>query len=140
MSSPFLPNEIVDVICRYNSHPVADIIRTVKQNFIGVCFPYEILFYNKLSFRIKINNIKNNKRKQDKQFDEKINQIYSFVDFCVNSYLILGIFACLLYYVFHVEDYYVLFFICSGYFYFYFISLLFLIYFSMNISTEDLQF
>jgi hypothetical protein len=127
-----LPDELVNMICRYNSHPVSDIIREVKQKF-----PDEILFYNKLTFMNKKNNIINKKIKQNKQFNEKINKIYLFGEFCSNSYIILATILFILYYIFEIENHKILFLICFGYFYFYFVSLIFLIYFSLNISTED---
>lgn len=126
-----LPDEIVNMICRYNSHPVADIIRTSKQNLGGISFPREILFCNRVLIRNKINN----RKKQDKQFNEKINKIYLFLDFCKDSFIFLGIYLFLLYYVFEAKYTFLVLPIC--YFYFYFISLIFLIYFSLNISTEE---
>lgn len=127
-----LPDEIVNMICRYNSHPVADIIRISKQN-LG--FPKEILFYNRVLFRYKVNNKKKLKKKQDEQFNEKIDKIYMFLDFCKDSFIFLGIYLFLLYYVFEAKYTFLVLPIC--YFYFYFISLMFLIYFSLNISTEE---
>lgn len=124
-----LPDEIVNMICRYNSHPVADIIRTSKQNLGGISFPREILFCNRVLFR----NKRNNRKKQDKQFNEKINKIYLFLDFCKDSFIFLGIYLFLLYYVFEAKYRFLVLPIC----YFYFISLIFLIYFSLNISTEE---
>jgi hypothetical protein len=53
-----LPDEIVNMICRYNSHPVADIIRTSKQNLGVISFPREILFCNRVLIRNKLNNRK----------------------------------------------------------------------------------
>ena len=130
-----LPDEIVNMICRYNSHPVADIIRTSKQNLGGISFPREILFCNRVLFKNKVNDRKNFKKKQDKQFNEKINKIYLFLDFCKDSFIFLGIYLFLLYYVFEAK--YILLVLPISYFYFYFISLIFLIYFSLNISTEE---
>jgi len=60
------------------------------------------------------------------------------MNFCINSYIFLGIILCFLC-VFEVNENILLLYIYSGYFYFYFNSLIFLIYFSMNISSEDTE-
>jgi hypothetical protein len=126
-----LPIEIVNMICRYNSHPIADEIRSLKQKFKGVNFHDNFFFYNlnkKLDKKIIV-------KREERLFNEKINKIYMFVNFCINSYIVLGVIACLLH-LFGLEDYYVLFFVCAGYFYFYFLFLMFLIFFSLNISFQ----
>ena len=126
--------DIVNMICRYNSHPIADEIRIIKQNFNGIYFPNEVLFRNRMLVENKLLDKKTIVKKDEKQFNEKINKIYLFLDFCINSYMVLGTIACLLY-VFGIEQhYYVLFFI---YFYFYFLFLIFLIFFSLNISFQQ---
>ena len=126
-----LPIEIVNMICRYNSHPIAYEIRSLKQKFKGVNFHDNFFFYNlnkKLDKKIIV-------KREERLFNEKINKIYMFVNFCINSYIVLGVIACLLH-LFGLEDYYVLFFVCAGYFYFYFLFLMFLIFFSLNISFQ----
>lgn len=131
-----LPIDIVNMICRYNSHPIADEIRLIKQNFPGIYFPNEVLFRNRMFANNKLLDKKIKVKTEERHFNEKINKIYLFVDFCINSYIVLGVIACLLH-VFGIEDYYVLFFICTGYFYFYFLFLMFLIFFSFNISFQQ---
>jgi hypothetical protein len=130
-----LPIEIVNMICRYNSHPVADEIRLIKQNFTGIYFPNEVLFYNRMLAENKLLDKKNIVKRQEKLFNEKINKIYIFVSFCINLYIMVGSTACLLH-LFGRKDYLILAFIHNGYFCFYFSFLMFLIYFSLNISFQ----
>jgi hypothetical protein len=130
-----LPIEIVNIICRYNSHPIADEIRILKEKFKSINFHNKVLLHNRMLVKNKLLDKKIKIKTEERQFNEKINKIYLFVNFCINSYIVLGVIACLLH-LFGLEDYYVLFFVCAGYFYFYFLFLMFLIFFSLNISFQ----
>ena len=131
-----LPIDIVNMICRYNSHPVADEIRLIKQNFTGIYFPNEVLFRNRMFVNNKLLDKKIKVKTEERLFNEKINKIYLFVDFCINSYIVFGTIVCLLLF-FGIEEYYAIIFVYAGYFYFYFLFLMFLVFFSLNISFQQ---
>jgi hypothetical protein len=127
-----LPIEIVNMICRYNSHPIADEIRSLKQQFKGINNFHDEFFFYRLNKKLDKKIIV---KREERLFNEKINKIYLFVDFCMNLYIILGTIACFLH-LFGKEDYYIISYLHAGYLCFYFSFLMFLIFFSLNISFQ----